>query len=284
MKNTLKSIFIIIFLIAFQIAAHKIFIKPWVSEWGVSQAEVTAKIPNDEKAEFIVATRAITINKPLDNVWLWVNQLGADRSGFFSYYFIEKAMGYYTREPNLVTVQMPEFKVGDVVRGSITPETSLMLYEFPVIDVKTNDYFTMENWGTFQFTKINNHQTRLIIRTYGQDRGSFFANQVDYIAYALHYIMERGTLNGFKRRIEHGEGVAFSPLADLLWFSLIVVSGLFIGLMVFIRQGKTAIAMPFLFSSLWIVTLFILPPSPIYSGALVAITMLSFVFRRKNYK
>lgn len=275
MKNLIKSMLIITFLIAFQIGNHKIFVNPYVSEWGASNAEFKAAMPNDDKADFIVSTRAITINKPLDETWLWINQLGADRGGFFSYYFIEKMMGYYTHEQDIITANFPPFIIDDVVRGSITPKTSLILFEFPVTDVKANEYFTLANWGTFLLKPVNQQSTRLIIRTHRQDRGSFIANKVDYIAYALHYIMERATLNGLKQRIEAGVGEKFSPLTDQLWFTFIVISGLFIAALTFLFKGVKSILIPLIFSSLWLVTLFILPAIPLYSGILSAIIMMA---------
>lgn len=285
MKNLIKSLLIIIFLIAFQIVGHKIFVNPYVSQWGASDVEFLATMPHDDEADFIVSTRAITINKPLDETWLWINQLGADRSGFFSYYFIEKAMGYYTRTQDIVTADFPPFTTDDVVRGSITPKTSLILYEFPVTHIKANEYFTLANWGTFQLKAINDQSTRLIIRTHGKDRGGKIANTVDYIAYALHYIMERATINGFKHRIETGVGARFSDLADLLWFSFIVISGLLIGILIFILRGFKAIFLPPILSSLWLVTLFILPASLINSGLLALILLMAtFTHARRRNK
>lgn len=281
MTNFIKSIFIIFLLITFQIGMHKLAIKPDVSQWGATDAEAAAPLPNDDKADFIVATRAITIDKPLDETWAWINQLGADRSGFFSFYFIERAMGYYTRERDVITPDSPEFKIGDVVRGSISPETSLFLYEFPVIDVKSNDYFTMDNWGTFKLIRINDNQTRLIIRTHGKDRGGLIANAVDYVAYALHFIMERATLQGFKQRIEFGEGTKFSTIEDLLWFSFVVISGLLIGLYVFILRGLKAIFIPLIFSTLWLFSTFIAPANPIFSGMLTVFLLLLLWFKSR---
>lgn len=282
MKNLFKSTLIIIFLIAFQIGNHRIFFNSYISQWGASDAEFAAAMPHDDEAGFIVSTRAITINKSQNETWLWINQLGADRGGFFSYYFIEKAMGYYTREQDIVSTDFPEFKIGDLVRGSITPETSLIHYEFPVTHVKTNEYFTLGNWGTFLLKSIDDQHTRLIVRTHGKDRGGKIANGVDYIAYALHYIMERATIIGLKQRIEAGAGKQFSPILDLLWFSFTVISGLLIGALIFMLRGIKAIFLPLILSSLWVVLIFILPASPIYSGLSSLILLIMIVRQTKR--
>lgn len=284
MKNIFKSALIIIFLIALQIGNQKLFINDGANQWGATNSEATANMPNDDLADFIISTRAITIDKPLAEVWLWLNQLGADRSGFFSYYFIEKSMGYYTHEQAIIKADFPEFIIGDVVRGSITPENSLILYEFPVIDIKSNDYITFKNWGTAKAAAISENQTRLIIRTVGTDRGGFIANQVDYIAYALHYIMERATLMGFKKRIEFGAGKPFSALADLIWFTFIIISGLLIGALVFMLKGFKAIIIPTILSTIWLFALFAMPPTPLYSGMLGIAVLLVLIFSPKLIK
>lgn len=246
-----------------------------VSHWGATKAEYNAAMPNDDQADFIVGTRAININKPLTETWAWVNQLGADRSGFFSYYFIEKAMGYYTRKQDIIKADFPEFKIGDLIRGSIHPEQSIFIYEFAITDVKSQQYFTADKWGTFLLKPIGENTTRLIIRTHGKNRGGTIADGVDYVAFALHFIMERATMNGFKQRIEFGEGTEFSNIKDLLWFAFIVVSGLLIGLLIFLLKGMRAIMTPLILSSLWLITLFILPPYPIFSGVYAAILLFS---------
>lgn len=284
MKNLVKSILIIIFLIAFQIGNHKLFVNDFVNKWGATDAEISASMPNDSLADRIISTRAITIDKPLELVWTWVNQLGADRSGFFSYYFIEKFMGYYTREQEIITPDFPEFVVGDVVRGSIEPKSSLILYEFPIIDVGTKNYITMQNWGTVQVKSLNQNQTRLIIRTVALTQESYLNSQIDYFAYALHFVMERATIIGLKKRIETGNGKAFSPANDLMWFSFIVISGLLIAILVFIQRGIKAIVIPIILSTLWLFGLFILPPTPLYSGSVVFIVLLAILINSRQPK
>lgn len=282
MKNLLKSTLIIIFLFTFQLGSHRLLIKPIVSQWGATDAEAAAQMPNDQLADYIVATRAITINKPLAETWAWINQLGADRSGFFSYYFIEQAMGYYTREQAIIKADFPEFKIGDLIRGSIDPDKSLIIFEFPVSDVKSNDYISMKNWGTFQVKTIDENTSRLIIRTHGIDRGGMIASAVEHIAYSLHFIMERATMNGLKKRIEFGQGAEFSNLADLLWFSFIVISGLLIARNIFILRGFRALLIPFILSSLWLWVLFILAAIPVYPIIMAVTALLANVFKPKR--
>ena len=38
-------------------------------------------------------TRAITIDRPIEEVWPWLAQLGQDRAGFYSYQRLENLVG-----------------------------------------------------------------------------------------------------------------------------------------------------------------------------------------------
>ena len=106
----------------------------------------------DNKALTITATRAILINVAKSDVWKWLIQLGADRGGFFSYDFIEEALGYKTRHQDLIKPEFKTIAVGDVVRGSIDEKSSIIPYNFRVLYVKPAETFVLDQWGTF-FTK-----------------------------------------------------------------------------------------------------------------------------------
>jgi hypothetical protein len=63
--------------------------------WGATPGEVASRLPGDElcpKAA-VVHTRAVTVAAPPGDVYPWLTQIGQDRSGFFSYTFLENAVG-----------------------------------------------------------------------------------------------------------------------------------------------------------------------------------------------
>lgn len=53
------------------------------------------RLPGDEfvPAPTIASTHAITINKPAENIWPWIAQIGQDRGGFYSYTLLENLIG-----------------------------------------------------------------------------------------------------------------------------------------------------------------------------------------------
>src|SRR3954470_4042036 len=63
--------------------------------WGATTEETRERLPGDGilPVAGLVATRAITIVAPPEDVWPWIVQLGADRGGFYSYDRLENLAG-----------------------------------------------------------------------------------------------------------------------------------------------------------------------------------------------
>jgi hypothetical protein len=67
--------------------AYAKLVRPWALRWGATEEEAARPLPGDEvvaKADF-VATRAITIDAPPDQVWPWLVQIGSGRAGWYTY-------------------------------------------------------------------------------------------------------------------------------------------------------------------------------------------------------
>ena len=94
MSNIWKSFIILALIIVIQLIVYTVFLKPIIFTWGATDQEIQMPMAGDDSAPYISSTRAVTINAPASEVWKWLTQLGADRGGFFSYSFIEKALGY----------------------------------------------------------------------------------------------------------------------------------------------------------------------------------------------
>jgi hypothetical protein len=255
-------------IMSLQILVYIVFLRPKILAWGASDDEVNMPLIGDDLAPSISATRAISINAPISEVWKWVIQLGADRGGFFSYAFIEKAMGYEMREAE----SEPEFydmDVGRIVPASLDESKSIIKYNFPVVAVEPGESFVLKEWGAFVLREISPTQTRLIVRTHGREYPNLLSKLVDSAGQALHYIMERRMLMGFKAQAE-GDG-RLSSTADNLWLLGLVLAGIGIALMVFIGDGIPAVALTAVYGILWLWTLLILDPRPAFSLALFLI-------------
>jgi hypothetical protein len=286
MRNLVKSIFIVIFITLLQLSIYDIFLKPIITTWGASEKEVSMPMAGDDKTSTITATRAISIDRPKSEVWKWLVQLGADRGGFYSYSFIEEALGYETRQQDSITPEFKEIKVGDLVRGSINEKRSIVPYSFPVLYVDPGETFVLGNWGTFLLKEVNSQQTRLIVRTQElANKKSEWLKVASYIEVPLHFIMERRLLMGIKARVEAGENIQLSQTQDIFWFAGIVSSGFLICLFIYMARGMMqSVAISSILSFFWVCSIWLIKPIPLYSigmSLIVCIAILSIVMVRK---
>jgi hypothetical protein len=232
-------------------------------------------MPGDHLAPFISSTRSITINAPILEVWDWLIQLGADRGGFYSYWFIEKPLGYKYREQNRIEPEFKDMNVGRIIRTSLDQSESVIEYSFPVIAVEPGKSFVLKNWGCFLLKEINPKRTRLIVRTHGRSLSGLDNHLAYFFITPLHYLMERRMLMGIKARSETGPGMPFSSTADIIWFSGISLSLLIIIWLLIINKSIQGELLTILYSILWLLTLFIFDPIPIYSTTLFIILLIS---------
>jgi hypothetical protein len=282
MSNIVKSFLILIFIISLQIIVYAVFLRPLILTWGASENEVKMPLVGDSLAPYISSTRAISINAPISEVWKWLIQLGADRGGFFSYSFIEKALGYESRNGDIVP-EFQEMKVGRIVPASLDESKSIIKYNFPVVFVEPGKSFVLKGWGAFVLKKISSKQTRLIVRTHGRELPNLKSIIGNFIGTPLHYIMERRMLMGFKARAEAGAGVRLSSTSDNLWLLGVFLSAIGIAIMVFIGRGIQCILLSAVYGIIWLWPLLIFDPQPISSMILllvVAVTTVWFFLKR----
>jgi hypothetical protein len=271
MKKLFHYILILLVIIIFQAIVYFGFLRPAILTWGASDSEVTETLPGDEMAPCISSTRAITINAPASIVWKWLVQLGADRGGFYSYTFIEHLSGYDTDNSIVIVPEYQSMEVGRIVPS--TRSDSGAKENWRVVEVDPGKSFVLENWGAFVLRPVDSRQTRLIVRTRGWDTPTPASKAGQYILEPLHYLMERRMLMGIRDRAEAGPEVPLPQWPDLVWFFSIVLSGLVIAANIFTCRGFYKILRPAVLGALWLVTLFILNPRPVYGIILFAITV-----------
>ncbi len=287
MRNLVKSILIIAFVALSQLLIYDIFLKSIITTWGASEKEVSMPMAGDDNNFTITATRAISINAPKSEVWKWLMQLGADRGGFYSYSFIEEALGYETRHQDSITPEFKELKVGDLVRGSINEEHSVVPYNFEVLYIKPGETFVLDNWGTFLVQEINGQQTRLIIRTQDiANKKNVWLRISSYLEVPFHFIMERRLLMGVKARAEAGKNVELSQTKDVFWFSGVVLTGFLICCFIYMARGAAqSIVVSSILSFFWMCSIWLAEPSPFYSiGMLSVVCIAIFVVARVGKK
>jgi len=280
MTNLIKSILIVAFLIASQLTVYLLMIEPFVVTWGATNEEASMPMEGDYITPNITSTRAIDIDAPSSDTWNWLMQLGADRAGFFSYYFVEKVLGYTSRDPDHVEASYTDFKVGDVIRGSLDEAESIIPYNFPVLSVDAEDSLVLDKWGTFKVVALSDEKSRLIVRSHSPKHNKLIPRILDRcLGTPLHFIMERRTLMGIKARVETGPGPRFSATKDMIWFAGILLSLIALFALVFISSNLSSIILPFVLSSFWLMSVFIADPIPIYSILISAIILLTLAYK-----
>lgn len=194
-------------------------VRPWTQRWGADGAEVRWTLPGDELVvnPKLSATHAVTIQAPCTEVWSWLVQIGQGRGGFYSYDWIENAMGLDMHNADRILPEFQNLQVGDKVPLSpdgfgvpvaiLDPGNALVLFGDTRLDpsaiptMKSGDYFAC-SWGWY-LEDFGPNATRLIER--------WRADWNDTIAQNLFmrvflepgaFLMERKMLLGIKERAE----------------------------------------------------------------------------------
>jgi hypothetical protein len=275
MNKAIIFVLTILFIICLQVIIGITAIKPFIFTWGATDQEVSMPMPGDHLAPFISSTRSITINAPISAVWDWLIQLGADRGGFYSYWFIENPLGYKYRSQHRIEPEFKNMKIGRMITASLDPSKSVIKYSWPVVAVDLGKSFVLKGWGCFMLNKIGPGQTRLIVRTHGRPLRSW-ADHLEYFCMMpMHYLMERRMLMGIKARAEAGAGLPFSSTADILWFAGICFSPIGIIGLLMNNQGVRVRLLATLYSILWLGVLFILDPIPSFSMILLLVVVIN---------
>jgi hypothetical protein len=96
------------------LAAYWKIVRPWAMRWGATEEEAARPLPGDEvvtKPDY-VATRAITIHAPPQDVWPWLVQIGSGRAGWYTYDRIDNAGVPSATE---LIPQLQQLQVGDLI-------------------------------------------------------------------------------------------------------------------------------------------------------------------------
>lgn len=93
------------------------FLRAERSRWGLDAQDAHRSYPGDQ----LVAsprwgwTHAIEIERPCEQVWPWIAQLGADRGGFYSYQWLENVAGCDRRNAEAIHTEWA-LREGDAMR------------------------------------------------------------------------------------------------------------------------------------------------------------------------
>jgi hypothetical protein len=89
-----------------------------VRNWGATGGEQDSALPGDELVAdpASVATRAVTVAAPPEEVWRWLVQIGQDRGGMYSYDWPENILGLRIHSTDRIREEWQHLDAGDQVR------------------------------------------------------------------------------------------------------------------------------------------------------------------------
>ncbi len=202
--------------------AYHLGLRNWCLRWGTTPAEAHATLPGDDLFPIYSgeATHAITIHASPRQVWPWLMQIGQDRSGFYSYAFLENAFGC---DMPKVERLVPEWKpraTGETVwfctpkrfggQGRMIPAIVVPNRAFAM--VSTNDWQRLKDGGraqegmwTFALEPLGDGQTRLIARLRGGTPPTLASRLVGRLFWEpAHFVMEQKMLRTIRDLSERG--------------------------------------------------------------------------------
>lgn len=99
------------------LVALRPLLKRWYRRWNVTDAEVVARLPGDDRVPEPVVEQmlGITIRARPADVWPWLAQIGQERGGLYSYELLENLARCQMKNADRI-VPAWELQVGDRVR------------------------------------------------------------------------------------------------------------------------------------------------------------------------
>ncbi len=194
--------------------------RSWAAHWGATAAELARAWPGDEMVirPAAAATHAITIDAPPQAVWQWLVEVGQDRAGFFSYDWLEQAVGadihnifelrpaWQTRNPDDDLWMAPK----KVANGQVRLKFVRVEPYRVMLMVPPADYHTVMRTGkgatalwAWYLEPLSDHQTRLIMRLQGTKDAPLAMRALSYALWDnAHFVMERKMLLTLKKLAE----------------------------------------------------------------------------------
>ncbi len=207
-------------LVSAVIAGYAFVVRPWHLRWGTQEGEAQLPLPGDELVPhpMYTSTRAITIQAPASRVWRWLVQIGVGRGGFCTYDALENMAGLGIHSADQIRPEWQALQLGDSIHISpVTPlkverlEANRLLVLHTVMSPFTGEIVDAADPATpafldwtwaFVLDESTALTTRLSVRVRANYKPDALRVGVLALLEPVHFLMERGMLQGLKRRAE----------------------------------------------------------------------------------
>ncbi|WP_413452411.1 SRPBCC family protein [Georgenia phoenicis] len=184
----------------------------WQQVWGATPEEVAARLPGDEilGCADLVATRAVSVQAPPEDVWPWLVQLGQGRGGFYSYDRLQSLVGLRIVNAEEVVPEWQDLAPGDEVRlapeaplvaAVVDPGRALVLHGSPEVPSARGLPMPFAFTWAFVLRPGPRGSTRLVVR----ERYGYLEPWVGALVEAVQvasFVMTRRMLRGIRERAE----------------------------------------------------------------------------------
>ena len=173
-----------------------VILTPWMDRWGAKPEERSMTLPGDDLIDnpARVANRVVTINTSADKVYQWILQTGADKSGMYSYTWLENLVGCKMAKDETIHPEWQNLAEGDLMKmcaGDFAPPPYIVARVLPN-EVVIFGHKTGDKWEeTWQFVLLPQADgtTRLITRTSTNMTGGIWE-----LIRPISFVMERKML------------------------------------------------------------------------------------------
>ena len=183
------------------LAAYARLVRPRALCWGATAEEAARPLPGDQvvaKADY-VATRAITIDAPPDQVWPWLVQIGSGRDGWYTYDRIDNATVLSATE---IIPELQQLQVGDLIPMVAGKDIGVRVKELePDRRMLWWDEQGEYSWE-WLLEPIDQHTTRLLQRLRVTRHPWTRKMLYELVAANGDVVMQRKLLRGIKQRAE----------------------------------------------------------------------------------
>jgi hypothetical protein len=182
-------------------------VRPWMATWGTEGDEASQPFAGDEHvpAPMVQATRAVTVDAPPERVWPWLVQMGLDRSGFYSYDWLDNE-----GQPSATTIipELQDLQQGDEIlldRQAAVRVTHLdppRAMVWALLDAEVELGLTANMSMAYILERLEGDRTRLISRVRGHIQGRLALPYIYLFDEWVNFVMQRRQLLGIKARAE----------------------------------------------------------------------------------
>ncbi|MHB8135949.1 MAG: hypothetical protein ACYDH1_17200 [Anaerolineaceae bacterium] len=206
MKKLFKGIGIVIGIIVLLILTA-ILLTPWMDKKGTTAEERQMLLPGDELLSHPLRSvnRGITIQATPAKIYAWIIQTGADKSGMYSYTWLENLVGCKMAKVEQIKPEWQQLQTGDLMKmcaGDFAPppyQVALLVPDSVVVFGHQDKGEWVELW-TLALLPQAGGSTRLIARTQTNMVGGMWE-----IIRPISFVMEQKMLSTIRNLSESGK-------------------------------------------------------------------------------